>query len=63
MLENDLPCKTQQKLDRSPQVLGLLCTFPQKSLGHIVCEQLRGLTWKVTSPAGPTKNWMGPRMC
>ena len=62
-LESDLLCETQRKLERLPQVLNLLSTFSEKPLGHILCEQLRGLTWKVTSLAGPTKNWMGPRRC
>ena len=56
-LENELPCKTQWKLDRSPHVLDLLSTFPQISPGHFSWGRLRGLTCKMSSPTRPSKNY------
>ena len=50
-LQNKAPCMTKHRIDMSIHVLDLLSTFPKKSFGHLSCERLRGLTWKMKALA------------
>ena len=49
-MKNELPFKTPQKPNKSPQVLDRLHTFSQMIVGHTSCHRFRGLPCKMYLP-------------
>jgi len=62
-LQNNIPFKTRQKSDKTPQVLDLLPAFSKMFPGHISCDRFRGLPYKMTSLSRPDRNQISPPRC